>query len=80
MAMAFSFLDCYCDHSFEVSKWHAGVLLSLVGAPFKDWYDEGLKFWFEEIFFLVCERCQDLFQGVAKIGWDFLDIGIWSSA
>ena len=58
---------------------HGCIAFSLVGPPFKDWYDQGLKFWFEEIFFLVCEIYQD-FGGVAKIGWDFLDIGTWSSA
>ena len=25
MAMAFSFVDCYCDHAVKVYKWHTGV-------------------------------------------------------
>ena len=55
------------------------LLLSLAGAPLKDWHDQGLKFWFEDIFSLVCEICQD-FGGIAEISSDFLHIGNWSSA
>ena len=65
MAMAFSFLDCHCDHTFKVFKRHTSVLLSLVGAPLKDWYDQGLKFWFEEIFFWLVKYAR-IFWGLPE--------------
>ena len=30
-----------CDHTLRVSKWHTGVVLSLAGAPLKDWHNGG---------------------------------------
>ena len=85
MAMVFSFLNCYCDDimskfkSFQVA--HRDSVYT-GRASLKDWHDRGVgwvqriflgrKFWFELIFFLICELHQD-FCGLAKIGWDFLE-------
>ena len=84
MAMAFAFLNCYCDHmsnfkSFQVAHRDSvytdrGPTQRLArlwgGVGPKDFFGSEILVCRLSFFFLVYELHQD-FLGVAKIGWHF---------